>query len=203
MWRGRFAVAATLLGCAAALMVGEVRPTPPPTVPVAVAARALAPGAALTDADVRLEYLPVGLAPSGSHRHTGAVVGRSLVVGAPVGLPIVDGLLAGQASPLPPGTVLAPVRLTDPAIAALLRPGDRVDLLAAVAAADGVPTARRLAERALVLPGPAPARDPTPGLLGTTQATSGALTLVAVTPAEAVAMAGAVGWASLSAVVVR
>ena len=39
--------------------------------------------------------------------------------------------------------------------------------------------------------------------LGTTQVTSGALTLVAVTPAEAVAMAGAVGWASLSAVVVR
>ena len=196
-------MAAALLGCATALVVGQVRPTPPPTVPVAVAARTLAPGAALADADVRLADLPAGLAPSGSHRHTADVVGRVLVVGTPVGLPIVDGLLAGQVSAVPPGTVLAPVRLTDPAVAALLRPGDRVDLLAAASAADGVPTARRLAERALVLPGPAPAREPTSGLLGATDATSGVLTLVAVTPAEAAALAGAVGWASLSAVVVR
>jgi len=202
LWRARFAVAAAALGCATALVVGELSPTPPPTVPVAVAARALAPGAALTAADVRIVDLPADLAPRGSHRRTGDVAGRSLVVAVPVGLPIVDGLLAGEASGSPPGTVLAPVRLTDPAVAALLRPGNRIDLLAGAAAADGVPTARRLAERALVLPGPPPSRAST-GLLGTAETAAGTLTLVAVTPAEAAALAGAVGWASLSAVVVQ
>lgn len=199
-----------VLGLATSLVVTELRPAPAPTVPVAVAAHDLAPGAALTAADARLVRMPAALVPRGSHRRTDDVVGRSLVVGAPRGLPIVDGLLAGDrlAAAGPPGTVVAPVRMADPAVAALLRPGDRIDLLAAASTADGEPVARRLARRALVLADPGPATEEGAGpvgdlLGGRAAASAGALTLVAVTPAEAVALAGSVGWASLSAVVVE
>jgi len=216
LWRLRFGVAAVLLGVAAALIVSELRPAPAPTVPVTVAAHDLTPGDALMATDVRLVAMPTALVPSGAHLRTDDVVGHSLVVGAPAGLPIVDGLLAGDrlATAGPPGTVVAPVRLSDPAVAALLRPGDRVDLLGAVGTADGEPIARPLARRALVLADPGRltgaggrsggADGVVGGSLvdGGTDPAAGSLTLVAVTPAEAAALAGSVGWANLSAVVV-
>jgi pilus assembly protein CpaB len=218
LWRSRFPVAAALLGVATALVVAELGPAPTPTVPVVVAGHALAAGVTLSEDDLRVVRMPVVLVPGGSHPRTGDLLGRPLVTGAPAGLVIVDGLLGGArlAGAGPPGTVVAPVRLADPAVAALLRPGDRIDLLAAAGTADGEPAARRLAERALVLaePGPGPgagqppARQPTGtavgGLLGgAPEPATGALTLVAVTPAEAAALAGSVGWSSLTAVVVK
>lgn len=210
LWRVRFPVAAVLLGTATAQIVAEMRPTPPPTVRVVVAALDLPPGAVIAAADVRVAAMPATLVPNGSHLRADDVVGRALVVGAPVGLPIVDELLAGArfAAAGPPGTVVAPVRLADPAVAALLRPGDRIDLLATAGTADGEPTARRLADRALVLPDPRPMTEQDAnavgGLLGGgPEVTAGALTLVAVTPVEAAALAGSLGWASLSAVIVE
>lgn len=210
LWRLRVPVAAVFLGFATALSVTELRPAPAPTLSVAVAAHDLAPGGALTAADVRVVAMPTALVPSGSHPRADDVVGHSLVVRAPVGLPIVDGLLAGDrlGSAGPPGTVVAPVRLADPAVAALLRPGDRIDLLGSASTADGEPVARQLARRALVLADPGPATEVTGGaaggLLGVgTDATAGSLTLVAVTPAEAAALAGSVDLTSLSAVVVE
>lgn len=213
LWRLRFGVSAAFLGVAAALLVAELRPEPAVTVPVAVAARELSPGGALAAADLRVVRMPPALVPIGSHSTADDVVGQHLVVGAPAGLPIVDGLLAGNrlAAAGPDGTVVAPIRLADPAVAALLRPGDRVDLLAATGTADGQPAVRQLAGRAIVLADPGPrAASPADadGTVGTLLGAgpdlgAGSLTLVAVTPAEAAALAGAVGWASLSAVVVQ
>ena len=210
LWRVRFPVAAALLGIATAQIVAELRPTPPPTVPVVVAALDLPPGAVIAAADVRVAAMPTTLVPGGSHVRADEVVGRALVVGAPVGLPIVGELLAGErfTAAGPPGTVVAPVRLADPAVAALLRPGDRIDLLATAGTASGEPTARHLADRALVLPDPRPVTEQDAGAVGGllgggTEVTVGALTLVAVTPVEAAALAGSLGWASLSAVIVK
>ncbi|HEY8717340.1 SAF domain-containing protein [Pengzhenrongella sp.] len=210
LWRVRFGVAAVLLGFAASLVVAELSPAPPPTRSVVVAAGDLAPGGELAAADLRVERMPTTLVPRGAHPRTGDVVGHSLVVGVTDGLPIVDGLLAEDrlASAGPPGTVVAPIRLADPAVAALLRPGDRVDLLAAASTADGEPAAHRLARRALVLADPGPGGEPrgdTGAVLlgGGSPGEPGSLTLVAVSPAEAAALAGSVGWASLSAVVVK
>ena len=219
LWRARFPVAAALLGVATAQVVAELGPAPAPTVPVVVAEHALAAGATLAESDLRIVRMPVALVPGGSHPRTADLLGQPLVTGAPAGLAIVDGLLGGArlAGAGPPGTVVAPVRLADPAVAALLRPGDRIDLLAAAGTADGEPAARRLAERALVLAEPGrgpgagqqqPARRPTGtavgGLLGgAPEPATGALTLVAVTPAEAAALAGSLGWSSLTAVVVK
>ncbi|MGV8965537.1 MAG: SAF domain-containing protein [Cellulomonas sp.] len=217
-WRLRFPVAATLLGVAAALGVGQLRPAPAVTVPIVVAARELSPGGALTAADLRVVRLPPALVPRGAHPRPADVVGHRLVVAAPPGLPLVDALLAGDrlATAGPAGSVVAPIRLTDPAVAALLRPGDRIDVLAAAGSADGEPVVRRLAEHAIVLVNPGPGAPTTSdgggggagGLLGGgtlgggTGAASDELTLVAVTPAEATALAGASSWAGLSAVVV-
>ncbi|NMR20671.1 SAF domain-containing protein [Cellulomonas fimi] len=217
LWRWRFLVAAALLGLAAAVVVAELRPPPPVTRPVTVAARDLPPGVPLQEQDLRVARLPAGYALAGIPEASSDVVGRSLVTAVPAGLPIVEPLLAGErlAASGPPGTVVVPVRLADPAVAALLRPGDRVDLLAGSSGSDGRPTAQRLAERALVLPGPGAGRGGAAeaadagdgglagGLLGGgTVSTDGALTLVAVGPDEAEALAGVLGWADLSAVLV-
>ena len=216
-WRARFPVAATLLGVAAALVVGQLRPAPAVTIPVVVAARAIAPGGALSAADLHVAAMPPALVPHGAHPDPADVVGHQLVVGAPPGLPIVDGLLAGDrlAAAGPAGSVVAPIRLADPAVADLLRPGDRIDVLAAAGSADGEPVVRLLAERAIVLVNPGSGATTADGdgtggggllggatLSGGTSEASGDLTLVAVTPTEAAALAGAASWASLSAVVV-
>ncbi len=208
LWRLRFPFAAVLLGCAAAATVHEVRPPPPRYVDVVVAGGPLTPGAPLTPADLRVARLPPGSEPDGTHGAPDDVVGRSVVVPLPAGLPVVDALLRDDrlASAAPDGTVVAPVRLADPGVAALLRPGDRVDLFAAATSAAGAPVSERLAERALVLPHPSPdvGTEPAAGVLGPTSgdAGQGPLTLVAVTPAQAAALAGASVWGGIGAVVV-
>jgi len=206
LWRARLPFAATMLGCAVALGLADLRPPPPPRTAVVVTAHALDAGTALTDADVDVVHLPPDAVADGAHREPGAVVGRALVVAVPAGLPVVDALLRDDrlASAGPPGTVVVPVRLADPGVADLLRPGDRVDLLAAATSSTGTPVAEVLARRALVLPHPAPSDGPDPGgLLGSAPTDTGTLTLVAVDPAQAPALAGAAAWAGISAVVVE
>lgn len=210
LWRLRFPFAATLLGVAAVLTLGELRPDPPPTVPVLVAARPLEAGAMLTASDLQLARASPGSVPDGVHDEPHALLGRSLVVAVPAGLPVVDALLRDDrlASAGPPGTVVVPVRLADPGVAALLRAGDRIDLFAATTSASGTPVAERIAERALVLPHPPasePSGDASTGLLGGPGPSAGeaALTLVAVPPEQARALAAAVSWAGITAVVVE
>ncbi|MEN3358675.1 MAG: pilus assembly protein CpaB [Mycobacteriales bacterium] len=107
----------------------------PPGVPVLVAARDLAAGAALAPADVRVAAIPVDLVPAGAIRSLGAITGR--VAAGPLrrGEPLTDARLLGRgltAGLSPPESVAVPVRLADGQTAALVRPGDRVDLLATV-----------------------------------------------------------------------
>jgi Flp pilus assembly protein CpaB len=210
VWRSRFLLAAVLLGCAAALAVAQLRPAPPPQVAVVVAARPLSAGVALAPADVRVVHVAAGTAAEGVHAEPHAVLGRTPLVAVPTGLSIVDALLADDrlAGSGPPGTVVVPVRLADPGVADLLRPGDRVDLFAAATSGTGGPASQRLAERAVVLPHPAPderAQDAASGLLGgaPTDDGAGTLTLVAVSPEQAAALAGASAWAGITAVLVE
>jgi Flp pilus assembly protein CpaB len=205
LWRARLPVAAVLLGCAVALALADLRPAPPPRTPVVVTARALDAGAVLEAGDLAIARVPPDAVPDGAHADPDAVAGRVVVVAVPAGLPVVDALLRDDrlAAAAPPGTVVVPLRLADPGVADLLRPGDRVDLFAAATSATGEPVAQRLAERALVLPHPVSAPPDTPGLLGPAAEDGGRLTLVAVAPADAAALAGAAGWAGISAVVVE
>lgn len=200
LWRARLPLAAACLGLAALLAVDELRPAPAVTVDVLVAAHDLPAGATLTVADVRTAPLPPDAAlPAARAEGHATLVGERTAVPVPEGLPLVPGVLAGGRLSGPPGTVVTAVRLADAAVARLLAPGDRVDVLAA--SAQGGP-GTTVARRALVLPSPGDAAGGTGLLGGPTSAAESAPLMVAVRPEEAAAVAGAAGTADLSAVVV-
>lgn len=199
LWRGRAVVAALCLGVAAAATVQALRPAPPPTVPVVVLAADVPAGTPLTAADVAVAHLPPAAVPAGAPRAPADVVGSSPVVDLVARQVLAPALLGGGAPAGPAGTVVAAVRLDDPAVAALLTPGAHVDLVAA--RPEGGP-GETVAVRALVLPAPPAARDDGGGLLGSTPPEADAPVLVAVTPDEAIRLAEASASARIVAVVV-
>lgn len=206
LWRWRFALAAALIGLATTLTLHVLRPPPPPTVDVAVTARPVAAGTELTGDDVVVRAIAADVAPPGAVRTVGGLLGRAAVVGLPAGAPLHATLVSddGVSAAAPRGTVVVPVRLSDRAVAGLLRPGDRVDLLAGTASGSepaGAP--QYLARGALVLPVPA-GREPVGagGLLGSAPDGDEPVTLVAVSPADAPELSAVSGWGSVTAVLV-
>ena len=207
LWRTRFLVAALFVGVAASVAADAARPAPPPTVPVAVAAHVLAAGSVLRADDVAVVRMPVALVPDGAPTSPAAVVGGSIAVPVAAGMPLAAGVLVPDDLAGPDGTVVAAVRLADPAVASLLGTGMRVDVLAATAEGG---RGKVVAERALVLPAPAApgsAAGSTSGgggLAGVTGATADddQPLLLAVRPDEVADLAAASAGALLSAVVV-
>jgi Flp pilus assembly protein CpaB len=201
LWRARFLVAAACLGLAAATALQVLAPAPEPTVEVLVAAHDLTAGTTLTGTDVVAIRLPAGAGVAGSSSSAPAradLVGATVAVAVPAGMPLVGGVIAGGELAGPAGTVVTAVRLADDAVARLLAAGDHVDLLAAPADGGGGTT---VAGRALVMSVTVP-DDGSSGLLaggGDTRATL----VLAVRPDEAAAVAGAAGDATLIAVVVQ
>jgi pilus assembly protein CpaB len=99
--------------------------------PVVVAAVDLAAGRTIQPADLALRHWPPEFVPAGSVRDPTAADGRVLVGAARAGEPLTDVRLVG-AGPLLGGQAAAvPVRLADAAVAALLLPGRRVDVVTA------------------------------------------------------------------------
>ncbi|WP_277209429.1 SAF domain-containing protein [Isoptericola croceus] len=198
-WRCRFVVAALCCGLAAGVTVEAMRPEPPPTREVVVAARALAAGTSLNAGDLTTLTVAAELAPDGVLTDPADAVGRSPAVALPAGSPLHAALVAGggMAAQAPEGTVVVGVRLSE---ATWLRPGDRIDLLATD------DDATYLARRALVLPGLVPDDGATGagGLLGATSPATRdtAVTLVAVDPDEAAQVSAAAGWGAVAAVLV-
>jgi pilus assembly protein CpaB len=181
--------AAVLLGLAALALA--LRPGPAPTaapadVPVVVAAAGLPAGRTLDSADLAVARLPPGTVPDGVVAEPGSLVGRVLAGAVRTGEPLTDARLVGPGvtTGLPAGQVAAPVRLADLAVAALVRTGDRVDVLAV---ADGAAGADAVAENALVLAAGGSDDDPSAGLL-----------LVAVDPQTAGRLAVAAATATLT-----
>jgi pilus assembly protein CpaB len=113
-----------------------LRPNPArgaPTAPVLVAAHDLAPGRTLTPDDLRLVSAPAELVPPAALDSVEAATGRVLAGAAATGEPITRARLVGPDNTrlLTSGTdaVAVPVRLADPAVADLLSPGTRVDVV--------------------------------------------------------------------------
>lgn len=102
--------------------------------PVVVAAVELAAGAPVRAADLAVRMWPVELVPGGALQEPGAAEGRFLVGAAHVGEPLTDARLL-DAGPAGPDGAAVPVRLADAGVAALLRPGSRVDVVTAGAKA--------------------------------------------------------------------
>jgi Flp pilus assembly protein CpaB len=110
-------------------VVHEARPPRPPTVAIEVAARDLPSGAVLGEADLMRISVPADLATARTPAH---VVGRTLAGPVRRGEPVTDVRLVGPALAQGyPGLVALPVRIPDPGAVALLRVGDRIDLVAA------------------------------------------------------------------------
>lgn len=193
----RRGLAALAAGIAVFLAISGATAPPPRTTPVWTAARDLPAGRVLTADDLR----QVGFAPASVPAHAldspGAVLGRTLAApvgrGEPLEPPDVvrPGMTRGY-----PGRVGVPVRITDPAVASLLRVGDRVSLVAADPADPGSGD-RTLATDVVVVAVPAPDQAVSASGL------PGRLVVVAVAPEDADAVATASASLFVTAIWVR
>lgn len=127
-------LAAVLVALAVALGLGALAPPEGPAVAVVVAARDLGVGVALAADDVTVRSVPAGLVPDGALPPGDGLVGRVLAGPVRRGETLTDARLVGPSllalSGLGRDAVATPVRLADAGAAALLRPGDRVDVYA-------------------------------------------------------------------------
>jgi len=152
--RRRRLLAALLTGVAAMAGLRAVAPPAEPTVAVVVAAQDLPAGARVQDTDLTTVEFRPGSEPDGLVEDP---TGQVLATAVRRGEPVTDARLLGPGlADGHPGMVATPVRIPDASVAALLRVGDRVDVLAADP--QGGPT-RTLAGSALVLAVPAPVDD--------------------------------------------
>ncbi|MBE1533933.1 SAF domain-containing protein [Actinomadura algeriensis] len=129
--RSRRPLAALFAAAAAWLALLALRPGPPPAVRVLAAARDLPAGATLAPSDVRPVSLPPESVPSGALRADAA--GRVLAGPMRRGEPLTDVRVIGDRllRGYGPDKVATPIRIADADTARLLRPGDRIDVLAA------------------------------------------------------------------------
>lgn len=142
------AVATVLTGLAAAA------PPAPPTSAVVRTRTPLGGGVVLTADDLEVVDLPRDGLPDRALGDLEALVGRRLAAPVPRHQVLTSVALSASSS-VGAGHVLAPVRLADADVVALLRPGDLVDVI--VAASDGGAT-RTVARSVRVVT--IPAHDP-------------------------------------------
>ena len=195
--RRRWLLAGGLAAAAVATALPVLAPSPPAGTLVLTAARDLAAGTALTAADVARVQLPAAVVPTGVLPLGESVEGRFTAGAVRAGEPLTDVRLIGPGllavlgdEEREDGLVAVPVRLADPASTALVRPGDRVDVLAASSSPGGPPAASVVAAAVQVLAVPPASED-----------VEGALLVVATPSATAVRLAGAAVSAQLSVVV--
>jgi pilus assembly protein CpaB len=188
----RRTLTALLVGLAVLSGLSAIRPSPPPTVTVLVAARDLPPGTALAAADLGHAALPSRVVPAGALRPGAGVLGRLVAGAVRRGEPLTDvrllgpALLAGYAA----DAVAVPLRFADPGAVALLRPGDRIDVLAAPADDPAGPPARVVAADIAVVV--VAVTEPGSGSgFGPAGLDAGPLVVVACSPAVARALAAA------------
>jgi pilus assembly protein CpaB len=128
----RRAVAAVLAGLAAVLALAPGRASSADDA-VVVAAQNLTAGTVLEPALVTLHNIPKQAVPDGAARVPSAVLGRTVAAPVRRGEPLTDVRLTGsdliRASSTNPDTVSVSLRLADPGVAALLRPGTTVDVV--------------------------------------------------------------------------
>lgn len=176
--RHRRALAAVAAAVAVLATITALQPDRGPTVAVVVAARPLSSGVTVTDADLTLAEVPVALVPSDALTNVADAVGHS--INAPVTLRSIftSATVASGQALASPGHVVVALPLADESIARLVKPGTRLDLLAATASATGV-----LARDVRVVAAP----QPEGGTFGSLN--SGRVALVEVTPEVAVQVA--------------
>jgi Flp pilus assembly protein CpaB len=217
-------------GCAAlaaAIGLGSLAPSRPPTLQVVAAAHDVATGTVLKPDDVRWVTLPADAEPTGAFTAISDVVGRAAASPIRSGEPITDVRLDGGnranrmgGTPLAPpgnGLVAMPVRFADVEAASLLSAGEYVDVLAATPSSGTASTPTTSSALAAVvasdvriisapIAGAGTNNGDHPDDVGSSLESvtgDGALVVLATTPEQARALAQAEIAARLSAVVVR
>jgi Flp pilus assembly protein CpaB len=184
--------------CAAGAVLAALNvlaPAPAPTTAVLAAARDLPAGHVLTGDDLRRLDLPPAVVPAGVLRPGASVLGRAVALPVRRGEALTDVRLVGAsllAAVADRGLVGAPVRIADAAAVALLSPGDRVDVLGSN---DTATQAQVVASDVLVVTVPGGGSEERSAALD-----SGALVVLATTPATARQLAHAATTARLSVV---
>ncbi len=191
-WHRRL-LAAGLAAIAVAAGIHAVEPAEPVTVPVLVAARDLAAAVPLAAADLEVRALPEALVPLGVLQPGDETVGRLLTGAVRTGETLTDVRLLGPSlvDGLGAGAVATPVRVADAGVVGLVRPGDRVDVLATPATLDAEVGATHVAASGVIvvaIPDPS-----TPGGFG-----DGALLVLATSPQTAADLAAATVTSRLS-----
>ncbi len=132
-WPRRLAALACLLLAGASLLSARRPPVaaPVPQPSGAGAAREIPAGSTLVAADVTISHWPRSLVPAGTVPDSHQLVGHRSAAAIGRGEAITTGRLVGAdlAAGLPAGQLAVPVSLADPNAAALIRAGDRVDLV--------------------------------------------------------------------------
>lgn len=137
-WLSARRLAAALLAAAALVLAVSPNPADPAKAfeqaqsEVLIAVRDLAAGRTIGLDDLRPEARPSRQLPDGVLSNSKDAVGRVVSGAVRRGEIITDRRLLGPglSAGLDPGLVAAPIRLIDLDVAGLLRPGDRVDILA-------------------------------------------------------------------------
>ncbi|SDS33084.1 SAF domain-containing protein [Microlunatus soli] len=189
--RRKLAVLAAM--SAAALGITAATPDPPPTTTVTVAAHRLTGGQQLTAGDVTTRDVSSDLLPVDAITRPDSIVGRTLVA------PLSEGSVLTSVSVLrtrpesAAGLVITPLRIGDAAVLALLRVGDRVDVVASDP--ESGTGARVIAEQVRVVTIP---RTSGAGGLGGTDRDAASLLLVEVDRQQATVLADAAARSQIS-----
>lgn len=160
----RRALAACFAAVAVYAAVQAAAAPPAPTRTVWTATHAVPAGTVLARSDLARTPHLAGHVPDGAVGAPARVIGH--IVAAPLvrGQVITRGAVVHDHWPnARPGDVAVPVRLTDPGVASLVRPGDRVDLVAADP--QGGSAASVLVHDATVLAVPRPSAERVAGAL--------------------------------------
>lgn len=178
----RRALAAVLAGAAALAGLRAVAAPVPETTEVLVAVRDLPAGEPLVAADVAAVPWPAGTAPAGLVE---SAAGHVLAAPLRAGEPVTDVRLVGPGlAEAAPGLAAVPIRVPDAGVVALLRAGDRIDLIG-TDPADG--RTGQVAGRVLVLAVPGVGTDdpmgaPTGAAVAPGSVPPGRLVIVALPP---------------------
>lgn len=132
LWHARPFLVVGALVLVGFAVVRAVAPPPAPTTAVIVASRDVPAGTELSAADLGVARFPPHLVPEAALRADDDALGRRTAVALSRGTVLSQTLLAGErfAVTPPAGAVIVPVRLSAASTAGLLRPGDRIDLVA-------------------------------------------------------------------------
>ena len=187
-------------------LTSALRPAPPEVVPVVVAARDLPPGTTVAADDVVVVPLPPAARPADAPTTPEDLIGRQVVVPLLAGDPVLArhlltaGLLAGYGDDI----VATPLRLADASALAVLRPGDVVDVIAAVSGSSASGTAGQASVVAarvrVLLTSASGAAEPGTGFLAMPASTDASSIVLATTSVQALAIARAAVGSRLSVV---